>query len=72
MSWGEKRRARKAERAAEAKAQKIRHVEDELADIEYHTRTFGFGMAPSTRRRADERIDELRAKLSALREGDDD
>jgi hypothetical protein len=47
-------------------ARRLRRAEDELADAEYQLREWGFGMRPSQRRRAQERIDKAERKLAAL------
>jgi hypothetical protein len=65
--WFCRRRLRKYERH-EAKriknlGAKLRRLEDDLDDAEYHLHTWGFGMMPSEKRREREKIEQLSAKL---------
>jgi hypothetical protein len=55
------------ERRRDMLAREIRYVEDALADAEHDLSKWGFCKTPSQKRREQEQIDRLEAKLEKLR-----
>lgn len=72
MSWKDKYRARAKRKAEEARAKRIRRLEDDLSDARDRLWNWGFGMRPSERRAMKEHIEKLESQLEELNPEDDD